>query len=490
MSIRLGIAIIISLSCVSIAYANSPKRKIANKTEVVEPTAINNSTGTEYRVYLKRLFERFDKSLNMESLERVAKVAQLNSAAIDAESPWALQSKFQGVPVTFSSSQGVYYSGSTELIYRSRDGIVGTIGAAGVNFSSPSVVRQNTLTGYATIGIDITSGGIGSVLNQDAELRQIQAQAPVLEASKRTLEQQLLIVERATMIFSDLCKLSDLQSVTTGVRTSLLAGRQKFATKTGTAREFLVLKEVMNSFLRRIEEFKSRIAETEYMLSRIDESLGEITRKLIETGADCRSAEPSKVAIKTPSAESLRSIAQNLPFNSELELQKNIASKDLSVAKSIRRPSLVPFVGVESQSILEPRAEPIQGITAGINLRYDFPGDDNSFNERAIVERISLAGLRQKIQINDTVFMFRSIYRDIEQQIALLDMVDTSIQNSKQLLRLLDTQQAIGVTDASAASSAYINFAEGLIARREVWRNVQTGIDRLTVYRSQVKGSK
>jgi hypothetical protein len=489
-SIRPGIAIVISLFCVSFAYAKSPKRKIANQNEVVESTSNANSSGIEYRVFIKRLFERFDKSLNVESLERVAKVAQLNSAAIDAESPWALQSKIQGVPITFSSSPGIYYSGSTELTYRSRDGIVGTIGAAGVNFSAPTVVRQNTFTGYATIGIDITSGGVGSVLNQDAELRQIQAQAPVLEASRRTLDQQLLLVERATMIFSDLCKLSDLQSITTGVRTSLLAGRQKFATKTGTAREFLVLKEVMNSFLRRIEEFQSRISETEFMLSRIDESLGGVVRKLIETGADCRSAEPSKVAIKAPSAESLRSIAQNLPFNSEFELQRNIATKDLSVAKSIRRPSVVPFVGVESQSILEPRAEPIQGITAGINLRYDFPGDDNSFNERAIVERISLAGFRQRIQINDTVFMFRSIYRDIEQQMAMLDMVDTSIQNSKQLLKLLDTQQAIGVTDASAASSAYINFAEGLIARREVWRNVQTGIERLTIYKAIGKDSK
>ncbi len=440
--------------------------------------------GLRYDVFLKSLKERFEKSATRLNADRVAKVSELSVSALKEESPWSIQSRIQAMPFATSSDTGLNHTGTTELAYRTRSGTEATFGGTAIVYSKPSAIRRSTVTAYATYGRDVIGGGRESLLNLEAEVQQMNTQNAVLDSNKRLLDQRISIVERATILFADHCKLSDLRRITEGIQLSLETGRQKFATKTGTAKEYLILKEVANTFLQQIENMRQRISETEYMLSRIDESIGESARELTTSGADCSSAEPSALKVKSPSLESLRSMADRLPIATELNLQKQISIKDLRIAKAVRRAKLVPFIGVESQTNLNTSSESTQGLIVGINFRYEFPGGDNTMNERSILERTNLAQSRLRVQMNDSLYMFRGIYRELEQQTTILGMVDASIVNSRRLLKLLDTQQAIGIADATSASSAYLNYAEGLIARREVWRNTQTSLEKIAIYKA------
>jgi hypothetical protein len=441
---------------------------------------------------MKQVYHAFDQTSVAQQLVKSSESAELSSQEAIRESPFSIAS---------AASRSFYQSDDSLAAggFRRTGGFVLTnslIAAwrSGLNVALRADYETSSLQQPTTFGetdqpfdfglrvsYDITRGGI-----EERRARQSYSLA------KRTrhlqdaayLDAKLRFIALSSDYFLSRCKILLLEEGKVNVSDAVKTGRIQQKTRTISHKDFLNFLELENAFLKNLaieEANRAALSQSFVGWGEAGTSLaGKLDRPLCQPDLN---QVLSRAKSALPTEAELDALSRTLPAFSAALASQEAASSAASVARLSNSVSISPFVSgnyIRESTTTKSLAEGAVGIA----LQWTIPGPRGTYEVAAAQTELAASGLLLKRTNDETLSRLRTLQSLLASQQNILTVLARSLENSRELLRTLEAQQAIGSVDTLSFTNASVNTIETQKAVLDSWGTIENTMRQLTEYRS------
>lgn len=444
-------------------------------------------------------FAPFDQSAPVQAIELEIVSARESVRESLAESPFTLETRlaasgFQPNPdlqeLAIFGRRFFSIEGSTGVRYHTRSGLdIGLRGSLVQNrYQEPEQFKKVDLPYSVSLDVsyDLLTGGSTGRERTIAAIRTERAWSNFFLRYQSLLDVRVKYMQLLTDLFAVACKISRLQAVQVEVGKTILEGKVQVQTKTISYKDYLNFQDLENSFARRLVSLQSQQrALTERLAvwgptvsAGLPNSSG--AQCPAELGATLARAQAAVVerGRRQLLARAFPSFAAGQAALREAELQVRLAGLNRTLG-------LVPFLSGEVSR--QPFAgQTLASVTGGVSLSWNIAGARGRHESAAAnaAQKSALASLEATALANLSTLNGHSV--EVESQQAAYAVQKKSLETSRELLKTLVAQRAIGLVDSLSFTSAYLNSVETGFAVIDSWAQLEKTIFALKTYQTWV----
>ncbi len=312
------------------------------------------------------------------------------------------------------------------------------------------------------------------------ELVDIQSRATLASKDKGYLAQVLNMVDMSFTLFSSLCKKSDLEKALTTVQGTLAVAQVQRHARTISTTEMLRVRSTYYNVKRQVDAINKQIVLTQDRFYQISNSAFQRAVEMSKGPLQCDESVEDLKNIELPTDEEVDSIVNRHPAFQELWINRDAIKKQLEAYRNTRNLKLNASLGYD-QINNEARITPAYNqVYVALTLTYEFKGKEFESRNKVYFEQLHGLSVDQKIQEQALIQQLDDLIKTVRQSQNQIPMVQDSITNATQLLKIIETQQSIGQLDASAIDSAFQSQISALADMRDLGDSIYRAATKLS----------
>lgn len=428
-----------------------------------------------------------DKSLAKTRQTLVTKKAEINNLMADAYDPWSasLTAKHKQYSLITGYAEG---SSVLALTYSNPQGL--SIQAFGDYFEPTDwgvISARTSVFNYgATLSQEVISGWGRSAYHKNRQAVAAEGLAQEAAAEAAFLSQVLSIVDTSNKLFSAQCKLRDMKQLMMLTEKSLEISRIQRAARTISSRDQLRIAEAHLNIERQVMATTYEIETLINSFAGISEAAEKSVRGIEFERFDCENEVESLSHVKPVPRAEMVEISRRHPSLLNLELQRQAVAEKTETFQIKRRPSLQVQAGYTRVEDRAP-SRPYDDYYVGLSFTYQFQNDqyDSQIKSMNLESRSLL--VQEKQAALDLASFIGRLYAQLDYLMRQVPVAQKSLGNTRQILKIIQTQQEIGEMDASAVESAYSGYLNSIISARELWAETVSLTQKLEEIKASVQ---
>lgn len=322
------------------------------------------------------------------------------------------------------------------------------------------------------------------------ELVDVQSRATVLNKDKMYLSHVLNVVEWSYNLFTSLCERIDLEKTIKTVEGTLAVGQVQRSARTISTTEMLRIRSTYLNIKRQLDANAKQIALAQSRFLYISDEAHARAQELSKGPLQCDDSVETLKAIPTPGEDEIANMVNKHPALLEISTNRDSLKKQIEIYRNSRSLKFSGSLGYDKINNQRDITLPYDQIYAAITLTYQFKGKEFEARSRVISEQYQILGVDMKIEDQVQFQILDDLVKTIKLGQSQIPVVQDSIANASQLLKIIETQQSIGQLDASAIDSAYQSQLAALSDMRRLGDSIYKAATKMDEIRSATIGGR
>jgi hypothetical protein len=300
------------------------------------------------------------------------------------------------------------------------------------------------------------------------ELVDYQSRQTLLNKDKAYLGHVLNVVDWSYALFSSICKKVDLEKTIKSVEGTLAVGQVQRSARTISTTELLRIRTTYLNIKKQIDAIHKQIALAQSRFLQISDNAYARAVDLTKAPIQCEENIEAMKAIPVPDENEMDAMIKKHPAMLELSMSREIVKKQMESYHHSRNLKLNASLGYDKINNIPAIAPAYDQIYVALTLTYQFKDRLFDSQNKVYHEQFHAIGIDQKIEEQLLAQTLDDLVKTIRYNQMQIPLIQDSINNASQLLRIIETQQSIGQLDASAIDSAYQAQLTALSDMRDV----------------------
>lgn len=242
----------------------------------------------------------------------------------------------------------------------------------------------------------------------------------------------------------------------------------QLAANTIGMQDYLRINDLFLSFQKGTETIHKQIFDVENYFQSIDNDLSSFVKSLAQKNLYCQDIINKAFQNENNNSLKVDYLIHQHPKIMSLDLQKESLKKINLLYKASRWPSLNIYTELDNYAYRNSTGT-INNAQAGFVISYNFHGESFDAQTTFYNRKIQLLDLQKKQSIADTTYELTQAHDSMMTQLKLYPLIKKSIDNASEMVKIIQTQQAVGMINADAIYSAYSNYSNALESAKDIW---------------------
>ena len=342
-----------------------------------------------------------------------------------------------------------------------------------------------------TLSYDLIRGGSSGLLWSQARGRALASLRQYYEVLSSLIGTRVQAYRAGILLYVAQCKIRRLKSAQVSISDTVEGGRVQVKAKTLAFKDFLNFQNLENSFTERLAREQLNAQQLKQNLSIYGEGVEKISEQLNSPLMVCDSGpkfSDAQISGYKLDPTTLDAVAKSLPSVMAAQSAKEGAFHELRAAQITNKVSLSPFVsgGYVKQDAFSSQITP-PSVQVGVNLVWNIPGTRGALNEEQAKAKLNSRNFSLRAEYQNSIARLGVLQNELNSQLNILNILEKNLDNSDTLLRVLDTQRAIGNVESLNFSVAYLANVDAQNAIFDSWGAIEGDIFEISEYKNFAK---
>jgi hypothetical protein len=214
-------------------------------------------------------------------------------------------------------------------------------------------------------------------------------------------------------------------------------------------------------------ETGQRLGGLEQSISQYGPDFSRALKKAIAQGFECETQRTGLANVELPPKGSLTEDFAKNPVVQGFDIESQQADAQLERVSILKLPSLELYSGASLNQRY--RESAYNDFQVGLTFTYVLSSDGFTQDKKRFFKQKSLNELRKKEYQYEFESAVDTLYYNIEVAPERYRLVQSQVSHTEKLLKLIETQQELGMIDATSATTTFLDYMDTLTLLRDVW---------------------